>query len=634
MSCRWRLSDFESPADVDAPQYFHCLDLLLSIVPTSCADIGRQDNKNGGSIPFATGTYLENLVRICCTIRASAAEGEIAIKVILVPRAGFLCRSDILKLRMRHSEFIDSVIPFSNPGERFAPVTAYGGGTLLDLLPSSPGALLVKQSSLSHHEILDLLGKDLRVRLSFDWVLPTKPATRRAAVVGGRPVFDMKRGSYGAAGPFEAAQALGLSVIVLDQRGHWLEGEPYSYLRDGFIAIDVANDAELPLIIAEAVKGRDIDCVVTFSDEFVIASAKAAEILNLPTEPVQAILHAHYKDETRKLVENPNIQVLRLDSAEQLNDPSLTERLKALHYPLIVKPCRGAGSRGVMRVNNYSSMRQAVQKMKEDGFSKHGILLETYVDGPEVDANLIIWDGELLFFEISDDFPCLADGTDATIADNFTETLMFLPSRLDADEIEMLRSSLHRSLLQLGFRSGVYHMEARVQNSSMSYKETDGILDLADANTTAKGRPDIFLIEVNARPPGLDCAFSTLHTYGVDLCALHFLRALGDRDCFAALSKPFSCFAQYWCGNCQVPMHRESILVPDDFFERVYQQLPEIVPHVSRAELFVQPETLVSPRGGCGFIAYFLLYSRTSRRHVLEMSDRVQKVSKKILDSI
>lgn len=621
---------------MDASPYFHCIDLLLSIVPTSYAGIRPQDSKNEGSIPFATGTYLENIIRTCYAIREQTAEGEIAIKVILVPRPGFLCRSDILKLRMRHSEFIDSVIPSSTPGDHFAPVAAYGGASLLEILPSSPGALLARQSSQSYLKILDLLGKDLRVRLSFDWVLPTKPDTRRAAIVGGRPMFDMKRGSYGAAGPFEAAQALGLSVIVLDQRGHWLEGEPYSYLRDEFIAIDVTNDAELPSIIAEAVKGRDIDCVITFSDEFVIATAEAAEILNLPTEPIQAILHAHYKDKTRTLVENPNIQVLRLDSVEQLNDPSLTERLRKLHYPLVVKPCRGAGSRGVMRVNNHSSMRQAVQKVNEDGLSKHGILLETYVDGPEIDANLIIWDGELLFFEISDDFPCLADGTDATITDNFTETIMLLPSQLHADEIEMLRSSLHQSLLQLGFRSGVYHIEARVQNSSMSYKEIDGILDLmdTDADRTAKGGPSIFLIEVNTRPPGLDCVFSTLHTYGVDLCALHFLRALGDRDCFAALSQPFSCFAQYWCGNCQVPIHRKSIFVPGDFFERVYQRLPGIAPHVSRAELFVQPETLVSPRGGCGFVAYFLLHSRTSRRHVLEMSDRVQRVSKEILDSI
>lgn len=620
---------------MDALHYFHCLDLLLSIVPISCADAGREDNKSGGLTPYATGTALENLVRTCCKIRASASnEVEVATKVILVPRDGFLCRSDILELRMRHSEFVDSVIPFSTPGSRFSPITALGKRTLLALLSSSPGALLVKQCPTSHYETLELLEKDLKVRLSFDWVLPTKPAALRVAVVGGRPMFDMKRGSYGSQGPFEAARALGISVIILDRPGHWLECKTYSYLRDDFIAIDVTNDAELPLNIVEAVKGREIDGLVTFSDEFVIATAKAAEILSLPTEPVRAILRSHYKDETRKLVNSPNVQVLRLDSAEQLDDSSMAERLKTLQYPLVVKPCRGAASRGVKRVHDHSSMRQAILKMEEDGLSKYGILLETYVDGPEVDANFVLWDGELLFFEISDDFPCQADAADATITDNFVETLMLLPSRLDPEEIEILRLSLHRSLLQLGFRSGVFHVEARVQNSSMSYKETDGILDLADASTTAKSRPDVFLIEVNARPPGLDCAFSTLYTYGVDFCALQFLRALGDRERFTALSEPFSCLAQYWCGNCQVPMHREKILVPDDFLEKVNQQLPEIAAHVSRAELFTQPGNVVSPQGGSGFIAYFLLYSRTSRRHVLEMCDRVQKVSKKVLDDI
>ncbi|KAI1841259.1 hypothetical protein JX266_012571 [Neoarthrinium moseri] len=620
----WR---FSNPwEDTEVTQYYRCLDLLLNIVPPS--DVNASSPRN------ATGTGLETIVRACCAGQAPTSSFEATLKVVLVPHNGYLCRSDILDIRMQHSEHADSVIRLSTSGSHHSSVPDEGVNTLLDLLALSPGALLGKKSEASYIDTLRGIDDDLKNRLSFDWVLATPPPSRTVAVVGGRPAFDMKRGSYGSQGPFEAAQGLGISVIVLDRSGHWLEGDTYAYLRDDFIAIDVTKEAELPSNIAKSLSGRAIDGIVTFSDEYVIATAKAAELMGLPTEPVRAILQAHYKDETRKLVNNPNVQALRLESAAQLDDASTAERLATLRYPLIVKPCRGGASRGVKKVHDQDSMRQAIQAMEEEGFAKHGVLLETYVDGPEVDANFVLWDGELLFCEISDDFPCQADASDATLADNFAETLMFLPSRLPAREIEVLRSSLHRSLLQLGFRTGVYHVEARVQNSSMCYKEIDGVLDLVDSGAPMEGQPDAFLIEVNARPPGLACVFSTLYTYGVDFCGLQFLQALGDRERYAALSKPFANLAQYGCGNCKIPVHRENILVPDGFFEKLFKILPDVAPHVSRAELLRQPGDIVSPSGGAGFIGYVLLYSRTSRRHVLEMSDRIRQVSKQILDTL
>ncbi|KAF3483824.1 uncharacterized protein GIQ15_03148 [Arthroderma uncinatum] len=395
VSCRWRLSTPTTGADADAPQYFQSLDLLMEIVPISCINEPCEDRKNGGLIPYATGTTLETLVRACCTIQASVNQVKAAAKVILVPRNGYLCRSDILELRMRHSQFVGSVIRFPGSNGYFSPITDQAEGNLLVLLSSSPGALIVKPSPASDYETLDLIEGELRVRLSFDWVLPTEPAVRKLALVGGRPQFNEKNKSFGHEGTFEAALGLGISITVVDRPGHWLEGKKYSYLRDDFIPVDVINDANLPSRIAEVLKERKIDGIVTFSDEFVIATAKAAGILGLRTEPIQAIVHAHHKYEMRKLLDS-NTQTLRLDNAAQLDDPSVAQRVRDMQFPLVVKPCRDGASRGVKKVGNYSSMCQAVQQLEECGFSKYGILLETYINGPEVDANFVLWDGEVL----------------------------------------------------------------------------------------------------------------------------------------------------------------------------------------------------------------------------------------------
>lgn len=617
---------------VSRTQYYQSLDLYLSSSPTlSGAVIGDAiPNTQNWS---ANKTNLETLVLNCSSIWSTEPEAEVAVKVVLAPRDGFLCRKDLLDVRFRHSDHVDSIVKFQSLYDQLSAVAPKDDKFLLNVLSSSPGALLLKRTPNPQLGSLGMLEADLRNRLCFDWLLPNKPIARRVAVIGGRPLFDWDRGSYGSRGPFEAALGLGISLTILDRPGHWLEGETYAHLRDNFIAIDVANEAELPSIIVEALKDELIDGIVTFSDEFVIATAKAAEMLKLPTEPVQAILRAHHKDETRKTLDNPHIQMLRIDPAKQLEDPATKDSLQTLHYPLIVKPCRGGASRGVRKVHDHSSMQQAILQMEEDGLAKHGILLETYVDGPEVDANFMLWDGEVIFCEISDDFPCLADSAEATADDNFVETLMVLPSRLPQAELDTIRTSLHQDLLKLGFRTGVFHVEGRIQNSALRYAETDGIIDLVETATTNPAAPWSFLIEVNARPPGLDCVYSTVDTYGVDMCALHYLAAIGDRERFAALSKPFSSGAQYWCGNSQIPIHRDDIRVPEDFFDQVLQRLPDVAPYVTRAELFTQPGAVVSPRGGAGFIAYFMLISRTSRRHVLEMSIRIQVVSKAVLDS-
>ncbi|KAF2720990.1 glutathione synthetase ATP-binding domain-like protein [Polychaeton citri CBS 116435] len=629
VSCRWRFSN--TGTNVYALRQFHCLDLLITIIPKYCASDECKGHGNEEVFPNATGTALERLVNSISTSRPRATGIEIATKVVLVPRNGYLCRSDILELRVQHSDYVDSFVRFPSANSYFPAVT-HSKRDLLNILSSSPGTMLMKQVPTTLCDTFELLEEDLGRRLSLDWVLPSKPPERRVALVGGRYKYDIKQGSFGHKGTFDAAHSLGISVVVVDKPGHWLQEDDYSDLREEFIAVDMTDDTELPSRIAGALGGRDIDGVVTFSDEVVIPTAKVAEIMGLPTDPVQSFLQAHDKFEARKLL-SPNVQSLRLDSAHQLSHRSTAEKMRTLKYPLVVKPSTGAGSRGVKKVDDCMSAWKAIQQVEEDGLAKRGILVETFIDGPEVDANFVLWDGEILFFEVVDDLPCQADASDAKVSDNFAETILIAPSQLDPSEIQVIQSTLHRSLLQLGFRSGVFHVEARMEHSSKQYREIDGIVDLVDADSASKRPPEVFLIEVNARAPGLMAVFATAYTYGVDYSALTLLRALGDRERFTALSKPFSQHAQYWNGLVLIPVHRDNIVVPDDFCNKVMQRAPDIAPHVSRSECLATGK-VISPVGGTGFMGYFLVFSRISRQHVVEMSQRVREVAKQLLDSV
>ncbi|KAK2879509.1 hypothetical protein FQN49_000811 [Arthroderma sp. PD_2] len=586
----------------------------MVITPVPCdgkpQDKSDIDGTANGSGPTAANTALERLVHACYKIRGKPAEQglHVATKLILVARSGYLCRKDILELRAGYSELVEAVIPLSTH-DGYLPLAEQGETCLLTLLASSPGALLAKETPPTTKR----LDQDLKARLSFDWILSTKPCTQSGDGRG-------------------ASNALGISVIVLDHPDHWLQGEEYSHLRDEFIGIDMTIDEGLESRIIEAVKGKGIDGIVTFADHFLDATIRVAEKLGLPTDPVPAHLQSLYKYTTRKRA-SPDIQALHLEKAGQLDNISMSSMLETLRYPLIVKPCRGGGSRGVSKVNNLASLRQAIHEVEEAGYTKQGILVETYANGPEVDANLMLWKDEILFFELSDEFPALADSENATISDNFDEDI-----EVDLQEVDLVRSSVHRTLLKLGFHSGVFHVEARVQNSTMRYKTTNGVVDLEHINSglTAEEpcqQPKVFLIEVNPRPPGPQCVYSTTFTYGVDYFGLQWLRALDDGERFAALCHPFTPDVRYCSADVNIPIHRKNIHIPRGYCDEMLRRLPEIAPYVFKTECFTPGKT-VSPIGNTGFIAYFLVYSRASRRHLLEMSDHIKKVSRNYLDGV
>ncbi|KAG4288814.1 hypothetical protein FPRO06_03636 [Fusarium proliferatum] len=645
LSCRWKISAHKSTAS-----YFLTADVVLQEVPIT--EWFEQDAA-GGLIADITGTPLEPLIRQTCYPNGTsipATEARTAT-IILSPRSGYLCRSDIISVRMRHSDFVESIIPFHNWNQK---ISALASGdrkrpsSLSALLPSSPGALVVKRySKQTNNSSLALLQHDLERRLKFNWIVSRKPTPRTVAVVGGRPMYDEIQGMYGSRGFFEAAHALGMSLIVFDEPDHWLKKEKHSHLRREFIPMDMSNIAELPRRMADALRDKHVDGIVTFTDSFVIATAEAAEILGLPTEPLSSMQKAHYKHEMRRLVNKTNnIQAMHLTSVDQLEDVELQQSFQSLKYPLIVKPSRGQFSRGVKKVGGDAAMRQAVRELDKGGLMEQGVLIETYVDGPELDANFVLWDGRILFLEVTDNLPCPGDKSAATSDESFVETVQISNSGLPANELSIIRNSLHDSLLHLGFRSGVFHVEARMQNSCMQYQDLrgDNILDLAPVSRSREQGPGVFLIEINARSPGTAGTWASLYTYGVDMGALQLLHAVGDAERFASLSQPFSSIigrdhvdvgggggAQYWGAHCMIPVHRDHVFVPPGFVDMVLAQIPHISSHVSRAELYAEAGTFVSPCDSA-WVAYFLLFSKVDRRHLLEMYHLVAQISRRILD--
>lgn len=95
-------------------------------------------------VPNATNTALERLFH--AVHDAKIGHHEAIFKILVVTRNRFLCKDDILELRMRHSEVVDLVVPLSAPGCRLTAITSNCDVGIIAHLSSSPGAMLLKQS--------------------------------------------------------------------------------------------------------------------------------------------------------------------------------------------------------------------------------------------------------------------------------------------------------------------------------------------------------------------------------------------------------------------------------------------------------------------------------------------------------
>jgi len=123
------------------------------------------------------------------------------------------------------------------------------------------------------------------------------------------------------------------------------------------------------------------------------------------------------------------------------------------------------------------------------------LLLEQYLDGCEVDVDVVMSEGEWRYAGVQDNGP--------TLEPYFNETWAASPSLIAKDKQRELKELAVSSVKALGFSSGVFHVECKYTSSGPQ------------------------LIEVNARMGGGQVRECNLMTWGVDLVEETLFIALG-----------------------------------------------------------------------------------------------------------
>jgi biotin carboxylase len=585
---------------------------------------------------------------------ANWAHAGVSVFTAILPSTdGYVSRADFLRLRLQDFPF-----PISKVQECVAPLRKY---TACRLPPSSVNsedslASVIEQAagviqwadleaSVSildlQHYLLDLT-HELRDRLdNAPWLTSRPIARKRVALIRGRPNLTAGGSVY------RAARALGLDLVIIDDEGHWLQPDTDDNRmhREAFLATDMTEDSGVAdRIIASITRyPLPIHGVFTLSDNFFVTCARVASALNLSTNPISAFETSVDKYRSRLLQDAPG-QTARVSSVDELNTLLSTANpqnaaLFTPTYPLIVKPTKGWSSECVSKVTSPSDLALAVQKAT----ARHGsaAVIEPFFAGPEIDVNFVLLDGEVLFCEIADEPPCQADAATAGVEATFSPEALTLPSALPAEEQATVREAMREVLVKAGFRTGVFHVEARVVNSACEYQEVGeeegGVVDFVPkgAERGAAEKAVCKLIEINARPPGYRVSVPSRHTYGVDFFAAHMLAAVGDHERLRLAARPFdhaaegrTTGAQYWSRLVYVPAPKEGVVRWSSGLspcEELKRRRPDLGGKIVVAVDYCVPGERVGlyTDGARTYVAHLMVCSRVSRRDAIALGDEV-----------
>ena len=319
------------------------------------------------------------------------------------------------------------------------------------------------------------------------------------------------------------------------------------------------------------------DAVMTFAELSVELTARLAETLGLPGLPVGAAQKARNKGLTRQVMRSNGLPTPKVCRIKDVND--LGKAAEEVGFPAVLKPEAGAASVGVKKVDSKKELEDAYREwqqesrhwvvangniVKEDSPTPeasqrqaglHGyLMLEEYLDGDEVDVDLIMSKGDWQYAAVSDNGP--------TLEPYFNETWAVSPSLLKLEKQLELRDLAIRSVELLGFTDGIFHVELKY---------------------TAQGAR---LIEVNARMGGGPVFATNLRTWGVDMVLESVFCALGWASKPPVPLQPFECIA-----NADVNALSSGVLLDLAFMEPLLDK-PEIAHdcHVQIGDHVVGPK--------------------------------------------
>jgi biotin carboxylase len=205
------------------------------------------------------------------------------------------------------------------------------------------------------------------------------------------------------------------------------------------------------------------DGVLGTDEASALVAAHVAARLGLSGNDPLGVLAARDKKRMRERLAIAGVPQPQARVLEQNAD--LEAFARATRYPCVVKPPMLTGSQGVIRANDGRELAGAVARVRRilerhpSAWSRnpdfHRLLIEEFVDGPEIAVEALLDSGRLVPTAVF-------DKPDELSGPFFVETLYVTPSRHPPDAITLALGVTEQAARALGLAQGPVHAELRL----------------------------------------------------------------------------------------------------------------------------------------------------------------------------
>ena len=240
------------------------------------------------------------------------------------------------------------------------------------------------------------------------------------------------------------AKEMGLTVIAVD-----IDEDAVGFKEADICLLISTIDTEKVL---EAAKKYEIDGIMTLASDMPMRTiAEVSQKLHLPGIDEKTALKATDKVEMRKALKASNVPIPQFYYCNKLDDYKIIVNNFKQKY--IVKPSDNSGSRGIYLVESQEESEKAFYYSRKN--SRSGIVLvEEYMEGPEVSAEALTIDGETSVIAITDKI--------TTGPPNFVEIGHTQPSHLSKDIQKKIEEISIWAIQAIGIKNGPSHIEIKI----------------------------------------------------------------------------------------------------------------------------------------------------------------------------
>ncbi len=273
----------------------------------------------------------------------------------------------------------------------------------------------------------------------------------------GKTIMLVNTGSVKKKFILQRLKQLGLRIIIVHHEKNW--AAPYV---DRWILTDTKNhnktleDIESFLSVHSDLT---LDGILTFWEDDVLLTAKVADALGLINVPAPIVRQVRDKSQFRKFCTENDI---RTPEHLLIKDESDLDHVATdFTFPVVLKPSFGSGSAFVIKAQDkeelystYEYIERNISPSVESSLNEGlDVLVESYIDGDEVDIDMLLQNGKIKYFAIVDNY--------RTEEPFFIETQQAIPSELPQKDQDALVEMAETVLEKLGIQNGCIHFEAK-----------------------------------------------------------------------------------------------------------------------------------------------------------------------------